>query len=52
MRTIIGSFGRVCVLVILFQFYGSKAGLFDGNLSWEGQYDLPTFLLEEELVQY
>ena len=41
MRTIIGSFGRVCVLVILFQLYGSEAGLFEGNLFWVGQYDSP-----------
>ena len=33
MRTIIGSFERVCVLVILFQLYGSKAVLFEGNYS-------------------
>ena len=39
MHRIIGSFGRVCVLVILFQLYGSKVGLFGGNLVWVGQYD-------------
>ena len=39
LRIIIGSSGRDCVLIILFQFYGSKAGLFESNLSWVGQYD-------------
>ena len=39
MHKTIGSFGRGCVLVILFQLYGSKAGLFEGNLFWVGQYD-------------
>ena len=34
MRTIIGSFGRACVLVILFQLNSSKAGLFEGHLLW------------------
>ena len=41
MRTIIGSSGRNCVLIILFQLYGSKAGLFEGNLFWVGQHDPP-----------
>ena len=41
MRTIIGSPGRDCVLIILFQLYGSKAGHFQGNLFWVGQYDSP-----------
>ena len=36
--TIIGSSGRGCVLIILFQLYGSKAGLFEGNLFLVGQY--------------
>ena len=52
MGTIIGSSGRECALVILFQIYGSKAGLFEGNLLGVGQYDTPTFTLEEELIQY
>ena len=30
--TIIGSSGMDCVLIILFQLYGSKARLFKGNL--------------------
>ena len=60
MRTIIGSSGRDYVLIILFQFYGSKAELFESNLIWVGQNDptlsaLPpppsTFILEE-LIQY
>ena len=50
-RTIIGSSGRDCVLIILFQLYGSKAGLFEGNLFWVGQYEPLTFILEEELIQ-
>ena len=41
MRTIIGSSGRDCILIILFQIYGSKAGLFEGNLFWVGQYAPP-----------
>ena len=52
MRTNLGSSGRDCVLIILFQLYGSKAGLFEGNLLWPGQYDPPTFILEKELIQY
>ena len=36
MCTIIGSSGRNSVLVILFQLYGSKVGLFKGNLLWVG----------------
>ena len=31
-RTIIGSFRRDCVLIILLQLYGSEAGLFESNL--------------------
>ena len=52
MRTNIGSSERGSVLIILYQLYGSKAGLFDGNLLWAGQYDPPTSILEEELIQY
>ena len=52
MRTKIGSSERGSVLIILYQLYGSKAGLFDGNLLWAGQYDPPTSILEEELIQY
>ena len=39
MCTIIGLLGRVFVLVIVFQLYDSKAGLFAGNLFWVGQCD-------------
>ena len=39
MHIILGSSGRDCVLMILFQFYGSKAGFFQGNLLWVGQYN-------------
>ena len=35
MGTIIGS-GRDCVLIILFQLYGCKVGLFQGDLFWGG----------------
>ena len=46
MHTIIGSSGTYhcahdCALMILFQLYGSKAGLFEGNLFWVGQHDSP-----------
>ena len=38
---------------ILFQLYGSKAGVFEDNLFWEGKYDppppSPTFILKELL---
>ena len=63
MCTIIGSSRRDCVLMILFQLYGSRAGLFEGGLFWVGHYD-PTppppppprkknnFISEEELIQY
>ena len=54
MRTITGSSGRDCVLIILFQLYGTKAGIFkEGNLFWVGHYDhFLIFILEEELIQY
>ena len=35
----VGSSGRDCVLIILFQLYGSKAQLFAGDLCWMGQYE-------------
>ena len=52
MHTIIGSSGRDSVLIILFQLYGSRAGIFEGNFFCVGQYDPPVFILEEELIQY
>ena len=54
MCTIIVSSGRDCGLIILFQFYGSKAGLSKNNIFWVGQHDTPpsTFILEEKLIQY
>ena len=52
MWTIIGSSRRDCVLIILFQFYGSKAGLFESNLIWVDTPQPSTFILEEELIQY
>ena len=53
MHIIIGSSGRSCVLMILFQLYDTKAGLFEGNLLWAGQNDhFPTFILEEKLIKY
>ena len=39
MRKIICSTGKDSVLIILFQLYNSKFGLFEGNLIWLGQYD-------------
>ena len=39
MHTIIGSSGKDFVLTILFQLYGSKAGIFKCNLFWVGHYD-------------
>ena len=58
MRTIIGSSGSNCALIILFQLYSSKAGLL--KVIYSGWSVLPsapppppsTFILEEELVQY
>ena len=41
MCTIIGSSGWEFVLIILFQLYGSKAGLFESDLFWVGQYAPP-----------
>ena len=54
MRAIIGSSGRGCVLIILFQLYGSKAEFFKVyTLLWVGQYDSPTtFILEKILIQW
>ena len=52
MHTIISASRRDCALVTLIQIYGSKAGFFEGNLFWVGKYDPPTFILEEELIQY
>ena len=49
MRTIMGPSRRDCALI--------KAGLFEGNLFWVGQYDHslpppPTFILGEKLIQF
>ena len=54
MRAIIGYSGRGCVLIIVFELCGSKAGLFQVNLFWMGKYDplRPTVILEEKLIQY
>ena len=54
MPTIICSSRRGCVLIILFQLYGSKAGLFEDNLFWLGHSITaspppPTSILGEEL---
>ena len=51
-RKIIGSSRKDSVLITSFQLYGSKAGLLQGNLFWVGQYDSPSFILEEKLIQY
>ena len=51
MRTIIGSSARDRVLMILFQLYGTKARVFEGNLFWFGQYDrFP--ILEDKLIKF
>ena len=53
MRTIIGSSGRDYLLIISFQIYDTKAGHFDINLFWFGQYDhFSTFISEEELIKH
>ena len=44
---------RDTVLSILFQLYGSRTGLFEGDLFTVGRNDLllpPTFILVEELI--
>ena len=45
---VMGSSGRDCVLI--------KAGFFEGNLFWVGQFDHtpppPTLILGEKLIQY
>ena len=51
MLTIIGSSGRDCVLIILFQVYGSKAELFESNLIWVGQNDPILSALPPPLLQ-
>ena len=43
MHTIIGSPGRDCILIILFQVYGSRDGVFEGYFILEGQYDHQNF---------
>ena len=53
MRSIIGSSGRDCLLIILSQLDDIQAGLFECNLFWIGQYGhFPTLILEEELIKY
>ena len=52
MRTIIGYSRRNCILITLFQLYSSRAGVFEGDLFWVGQYEPQTLTLEEELTQY
>ena len=39
MCTCASSSGRDYVLIILFQLYDSKTGLFEGNLFWVGHND-------------
>ena len=50
MRTIMGSFRRDCVLVILFQLYDSKCGLFEINLFLGGL--LWVFLFDTDPSRY
>ena len=52
-RTIIGSYVRGYVLIILFQLYGSRLGFLKVVYSgWVNMIPSSTFILEEELVQY
>ena len=53
MCTFASSSERDYVLFILFQLYGSKTGLFEGNLFWVGHNDPPPpmFILGEKLIQ-
>ena len=41
MTTVKGSSGRDCVLIILFELYGSKSAFFKSNLFWVGHYNTP-----------
>ena len=50
MRTIMGSFRRDCVLVILFQLYDSKYGLFEINVFLGGL--LRVFLFDTDPSRY
>ena len=53
MHALKGFSGRDCVFIILFQLYGSRAGLFESYLFQLGQYDpMPTFILKQKLIQY
>ena len=57
MHTIIGSCGRdvECFNYLIAPLYGSKVGLFEGNLFWVAHYNpkpLLTFILKEKLMQY
>ena len=36
MTTVKGSSGRDCVLIIMFELYGSKSAFFKSNLFWVG----------------
>ena len=38
-KLIMSFYGKECVLVVLFQRYGSMAGFFESNLFWVGQYE-------------
>ena len=50
-KILLQNYEKVCILIILFQLYGSR--LFEDDLFRVGLYDpIPTFTLEEELIQY
>ena len=53
MHTITDSSGRDCVLIILFQLYSSKAGLF--KVLYSGWVSMtpppPTLIMEERLIK-
>ena len=52
MCTITGSFGKDCVLVIVFQHHGPKPDLLKVIFSWWISMTPPSFALKEELIEY
>ena len=52
MCTITGSFGKDCVLVILFQHHGPKPDLLKVIFSWWISMTPSSFTLKEELIEY
>ena len=43
----LGSSGRDCVLIILYQHYGRKTGLFESYFFWVGQYEVKKVKLKK-----